>query len=173
MIPGLFSWALSIPLGKRLGATPNGRRAGAPISHGANPNNGFRRDGAPTALAAAVAAVQPGYGNTAPLQIDLDPGLSNTPDDVTNVAALIRGHFDLGGTQVNINVLDEEEAPRGPPGPQPLSRPDRARHRLQRLLRQPLARVPPDGHRPRSGRAGSDVSRGEAEKRGVRRRRRV
>jgi len=109
MIPGLFSWALSIPLGKRLGATPDGRHAGAPISHGANPNNGFRRDGAPTALAAAVAGVQPGYGNTAPLQMDLDPGLSNTPDDVTNVAALIRGHFDLGGTQVNINILDKEQ----------------------------------------------------------------
>jgi len=109
MIPGLFSWALSIPLGKRLGATPDGRRAGAPISHGANPNNGFRRDGAPTALAAAVAAVQPGYGNTAPLQMDLDPGLANTPADVTNVAALIRGHFDLGGTQVNINILDKHQ----------------------------------------------------------------
>jgi len=109
MIPGLFSWALSIPLGKRLGATPDGRHAGAPISHGANPNNGFRRDGAPTALAAAVAAVQPGYGNTAPLQIDLDPGLSNTADNTTNVAALIRGHFDLGGTQVNINILDKRQ----------------------------------------------------------------
>ena len=109
MIPGLFSWALSIPLGKRLGATPDGRHAGAPISHGANPNNGFRRDGAPTALAAAVAAVQPGYGNTAPLQIDLDPGLSNAPNAATNVAALIRGHFDLGGTQVNINILDKEQ----------------------------------------------------------------
>ena len=109
MIPGLFSWALSIPLGKRLGATPDGRHTGAPISHGANPNNGFRRDGAPTALAKAVAAVQPGYGNTAPLQINLDPGLSNTPDDVTNVTALILGHFDLGGTQININVIDKDQ----------------------------------------------------------------
>jgi formate C-acetyltransferase len=126
MIPGLFSWALSIPLGKRLGATADGRRAGSPLAHGANPSNGFRRDGAPTALAAAVAAVQPGYGNTAPLQLDLDPGFSGdcpnfrvsengtvpisavTADDVRNVAALIRGHFDLGGTQVNINILDRE-----------------------------------------------------------------
>jgi formate C-acetyltransferase len=108
MIPGLFSWALNLALGKSLGATPDGRCAGDPISHGANPANGFRRDGAPTALAAAVAAVQPGYGNTAPLQMDLDPGLSDTPDDVDVVAALIRGHFDLGGTQVNINILDRE-----------------------------------------------------------------
>ena len=45
MIPGLFSWALSIPLGKRLGATPDGRHAGAAIAHGANPSKGFRRDG--------------------------------------------------------------------------------------------------------------------------------
>jgi formate C-acetyltransferase len=109
MIPGLFSWALTIPMGKRLGATPNGRKAAEPISHGPNPDPGFRKDAAPTALAVAVAAVQPGYGNTAPLQIDLDLSASNTPEDVANVASLIRGHFDLSGTQVNINVLDKEQ----------------------------------------------------------------
>jgi formate C-acetyltransferase len=108
MLPGLFSWALNLALGKGLGATPDGRRAGDPIAHGANPANGFRRDGAPTALAAAVAAVQPGFGNTAPMQLDLDPGLADTPEDADVVAALIRGHIELGGTQVNINVLDRE-----------------------------------------------------------------
>ena len=51
MIPGLFSWAHTIAMGKDVGATPNGRHAGAPISHGANPDPGFRKDGAPTALA--------------------------------------------------------------------------------------------------------------------------
>jgi formate C-acetyltransferase len=106
MIPGLFSWALAVLMGKKLGATPNGRHAGEPISHGANPDPGFRRDGAPTALAVAVAAVQPGYGNTAPLQLDLDPCTSNSPQEVDNIAALIRGHFELGGTQINANILD-------------------------------------------------------------------
>jgi formate C-acetyltransferase len=109
MIPGLFSWVLNIAMGTKLGATPNGRPAGAPISHGPNPDPGFRRDGAPTALAVAVAAVQPGYGNAAPLQLDLDPSLSNTPDDVAKVEALIRGHFELGGTQININILHREQ----------------------------------------------------------------
>ena len=32
----------------------NGRRAGAPISHGANPDPGFRADSAPTAMALAT-----------------------------------------------------------------------------------------------------------------------
>lgn len=109
MIPGLFSWANTIPMGKTLGATPNGRCAGAPISHGSNPDPGFRTDGAPTALCVAVAGVQPGYGNAAPLQLDLAPTLTGTPKDVDVVMQLIRTHFDLGGTQININILDKQK----------------------------------------------------------------
>ena len=106
MIPGLFSWANTIPMGKVLGATPNGRRAGAPISHGANPDPGFRQDGAPSAMALAIAAVQPGWGNSAPMQIELDPGLPKGEDGIANVVHLIRTHMDLGGTQINMNVVD-------------------------------------------------------------------
>ncbi len=106
MIPGLFSWANTIPMGKELGATPNGRRAGAPISHGSNPNPGFRKDGAPTAMAVAIASVQPGYGNTAPMQLELDPMITRDEEGVENVASLIRTHFELGGTQINLNIMD-------------------------------------------------------------------
>jgi pyruvate-formate lyase len=109
MLPGLFSWALTLALGRGLGATPNGRHDGDPISHGPNPDPGFRKDGAPTALATAVAAVQPGYGNAAPMQLDLDPGLSSEADGLERVAALVRGHFALGGTQINLNVLDKAQ----------------------------------------------------------------
>ncbi len=109
MIPGIFSWANTIPMGKTLGATPNGRRAGEPISHGAHPDPGFRQDGAPSALAVAIAAVQPGYGNAAPLQIELDPALSKDEGGVDKIASLIKTHFDLGGTQININVIDAEK----------------------------------------------------------------
>lgn len=109
MIPGLFSWANTISMGKTVGATPNGRHAGAPISHGANPDPGFRRDGAATAMAVAVAAVQSGYGNTAPMQLDMDPGLSKEEGGVEKVASLIKTHFDLGGTQINLNVVNAEQ----------------------------------------------------------------
>lgn len=109
MVPGLFSWVLNLSMGRNIGATPNGRHAGDAVSHGANPDPGFRKDGAPTALAVAVAAVQSGYGNTAPLQIDIDPGFSRGDDAVEKVEALIQGHCSLGGTQVNINVLSKED----------------------------------------------------------------
>jgi formate C-acetyltransferase len=108
LIPGIFSWAATIAMGKDVGATPNGRRARSPISHGPNPDPGFRRDSAPTALALTVASVQPGYGNTAPMQIELDPGLGRSANDVERVIALIRTHFELGGTQINMNILDKK-----------------------------------------------------------------
>jgi pyruvate-formate lyase len=109
MLPGLFSWALVIGMGKELGATPNGRRAGEVISQGANPNPGFRADAAATALAEAIALVQPGYGNTAPMQIDMDPGLAREEDGAAIVESLVRTHFALGGTQINMNVVDAKK----------------------------------------------------------------
>jgi formate C-acetyltransferase len=109
LIPGLFSWAAQAKMGEDVGATPNGRHSQAPISHGPNPDPGFRRDGAPTALAVAVAGVQSGYGNACPLQMDLDPGVAADQGGIENVENLIRTHFSMGGTQINMNVLDSEK----------------------------------------------------------------
>jgi len=109
IMPGIFSWANTIPMGLEIGATPNGRRAGQPISHGSNPEPGFRRDGAPTAMATAIASVQPGYGKTAPMQLEMDPMIAKEDDGVALVSNLIRTHFDLGGTQINLNIMDAEK----------------------------------------------------------------
>jgi len=81
------------------------------LSHGPNPDPGFNegKGGTPTQLAAAVAAVQPGYGNPAPLQLDLDPGVARGEEGLAKTEALIQGHFDLGGTLININVLNREQ----------------------------------------------------------------
>lgn len=109
LIPGWFTWADTLRFGKSVGATPNGRKAGEPISHGANPLPGFRKDGALTAMARAIASVQPGRGNTAPWQLEVDIGLANDPEAVDKLMALMDGHFALGGTLVNINVVDAEK----------------------------------------------------------------
>lgn len=109
LVPGWFSWARTIEYGKTVGAMPNGRRAGEPISHGANPNPHFRLDGAVTAQSNGIAAVQPGYGNTAPLQLEFDPKITAEEGGVDAVCALIREHFNRGGTLININILDGEK----------------------------------------------------------------
>ena len=109
LIPGWFTWADTLRFGKSVGATPNGRKAGEPISHGANPLPGFRKDGALTAMARAIASVQPGRGNTAPWQLEVDIGLAHDPEAVDKLMALMDGHFALGGSLVNINVVDAEK----------------------------------------------------------------
>ncbi|MBQ2628101.1 MAG: formate acetyltransferase [Kiritimatiellae bacterium] len=109
LIPGWFPWADTLRFGRAVGATPNGRKAGEPISHGANPLPGFRKDGALTAMATSIASVQPGYGNTAPWQLEVDIGLAKDAEAVEKIMALIDGHFKLGGTLVNINVVDAEK----------------------------------------------------------------
>lgn len=109
LIPGWFSWARSIEYGATVGATPNGRRKGEALSHGANPNPGFRQDGAVTAQSNGIAAVQCGYGNTAPLQLEFDPKITIEEGGVDVVTELIKIHFRLGGTLININVLDTEK----------------------------------------------------------------
>ena len=106
MVPGIFSWAAQLTMGAGLGATPNGRRKGEAISHGASPDPGFRKDGAPTAMAVAVAAVQPRRGNTAPMQIELDPMLPMEAGGLEHVMNLVKTHFELGGTQINMNIVD-------------------------------------------------------------------
>ena len=109
LVPGWFSWARTIEYGKAVGATPNGRRAGEPISHGANPNPHFRSDGAPTAQSNGIASVQCGFGNTAPLQIEFDPQVKADEKGIETVLNLILTHFKRGGTLININVLDGEK----------------------------------------------------------------
>ena len=109
LVPGWFSWARTIEYGGNVGATPNGRNKGEPISHGANPNPHFRNDGAVTAQSTGIASVQCGYGNTAPLQIEFDPKMTMEQGAVENVSNLILSHFRLGGTLININVLDKQK----------------------------------------------------------------
>lgn len=106
LIPGWFSWSRTIEYGEKVGATPNGRKKGEPISHGANPNPGFRKDGAVTAQSTGIARVQCGYGNTAPLQLEFDPCLTREQGGIELVEDIIKTHFELGGTLININVLD-------------------------------------------------------------------
>ncbi len=111
VIPGLFSHGGIAQYGRNLGATPNGRHAGAPISHSADPDPGFLPSGtaAPTAKSIAVASVQPGWGNTTPLQIEFDQRLAKDLGGVEAIEAYLKAHNAMGGTLVNINIISKQQ----------------------------------------------------------------
>ncbi|MGD1816206.1 MAG: pyruvate formate lyase family protein [Pleomorphochaeta sp.] len=106
-IPGLFSWAKPHILGKDVGATPNGRRYGDPITHGANPAINLLENPTCLNVSSAIARVQPNYGNTAPFQLEFDPFITKgNPEEI--VKAIILAHFELGGTLVNVNIFNKD-----------------------------------------------------------------
>lgn len=109
MIPGLFSWANTIGFGKAIGATPNGRKAGEPISHGANPSCGFKKNGTPTDIARSVLANQCGYGNASPLQLEFDPHIAGDDAGVELVTRFIETYCNEGGTLININIINKDK----------------------------------------------------------------
>ncbi|MCL2058305.1 MAG: pyruvate-formate lyase [Oscillospiraceae bacterium] len=111
VLPGIFSHGDVYKHGENLPAMPNGRRAGEPISHSADPDPGFLPGGgtAPTAKANAVARVQSGWGNSTPLQVDIDAGMAKERGGVDNIKAFIRAHNNMGGTLLNINVIDKQK----------------------------------------------------------------
>ena len=109
LIPGLFSWSKTIRFGKTVGATPDGRLAGEPINHGANPMPGSVKGGSMTTLSEAIVAVQCGMGNTCPFQMELDPGITEAEDGVEKVMALLETHLERGGTLINVNIVDEQK----------------------------------------------------------------
>ena len=111
VIPGLFSHGEVVRLGKYVDATPNGRFKGAMISHSTNPDPGFARNGgmAPTAKAIAVASTQPGWGNSAPLQLDVDSHLLKENGGIEALEALVLTHDRMGGTLINLNVVSKDK----------------------------------------------------------------
>jgi pyruvate-formate lyase len=57
----------------------------------------------------AVAAVQPGRGNSAPLQLDIDRKLMQEAGGLDTVAAMIMTHNEQGGTLINLNIVSKEQ----------------------------------------------------------------
>ena len=112
VIPGMFSHGDVFAYGKNLPATPNGRKFGEPISHSSEPDPGFAKgltSFSPTLKANAVAQVQPGYGNSAPLHLDIDSDMLLKAGGVDALTALIHTHEQMGGTLINLNCITKEQ----------------------------------------------------------------
>jgi pyruvate formate-lyase/glycerol dehydratase family glycyl radical enzyme len=96
-----------IALGGLTGATPDGRRAGTPLSEGVSPVQGHDRQG-PTAAARSVAKLDHARTNGTLLNMKIDPRSLETPEGLSRLAALIRGYFAEGGHHVQFNIIDRK-----------------------------------------------------------------
>ena len=93
--------------GQPVGATPDGRGAGMPVSDSAGPVPGRDRRG-PTAMLRSVASLQQEHApGTLVVNIRLARSMFASPAGRAQVRSLIRAYFALGGMQLQVNVVDQ------------------------------------------------------------------
>lgn len=97
-----------IPTGRIIGATPDGRKAGAPLTEGVSPYAGTDTD---TPLAAMKSAAKINHdlhsGGTL-LNLRLNHDLVSTPRGQRNLASMIQSYFALGAFHVQFNTVSNE-----------------------------------------------------------------
>jgi len=93
--------------GRVTGATPDGRRAGLPVSEGVSPVQGADRKGIAAAFS-SVAKIDWDQTGGALLNQKLSPDLLIGDEDTEKMAQMIRTFFIMGGHHVQFNVVSAE-----------------------------------------------------------------
>jgi pyruvate formate-lyase/glycerol dehydratase family glycyl radical enzyme len=106
--PGLYSVTTHVALGLAVGATPDGRRAGAPLSPGISPVQGRDRKGPTAAMKSAARLNHTLVSNGSAFNQKLNPAFLRGDEGARALAGLLRGYFRLGGMQLQWNLVDRE-----------------------------------------------------------------
>lgn len=105
VINGLYPVSSHVPHGKVVAALPSGRLAWTPLADGCSPFHGYDTHG-PTAVIKSVTRIDHTRHTAGTLlNMKLSPNLLQDDRDLDNLAALIRGLFDLGGYHIQFNVV--------------------------------------------------------------------
>jgi formate C-acetyltransferase len=102
-----LSTTCHVYFGAATGATPDGRRAGEPVSEGVSPVQGADRHG-PTAVIKSVAKMDQVRTGGTLLNQKFAPMLLDGDDGIRNLASLVRGYFKLDGHHIQFNVVTAE-----------------------------------------------------------------
>jgi pyruvate formate-lyase/glycerol dehydratase family glycyl radical enzyme len=101
----LLPTTVHVYFGSVIGATPDGRKAGLPLSEGISPVQGADRRG-PTAVIKSVAKMDHVRTGGTLLNQKFTPQLLQNDDDLDKLVQLVRTYFKLDGHHIQFNVVD-------------------------------------------------------------------
>jgi len=101
----LLPTTVHVYFGSVMGATPDGRRAGEPLSEGVSPVQGADRHG-PTAVIKSVAKMDHARTGGTLLNQKLTPQLLKDDEGLDRLVQLVRTYFKLDGHHIQFNVVD-------------------------------------------------------------------
>ena len=116
ILSAMASNVQNIPAGAAIGATPDGRHAGEPLSDAASPNGGRDRNG-PTAFVNSI--ISPDYSKQSCTVVNMRflPEMFEHESGQKNMLALLKRFIKGGGQEMQFNVTDNrvlEDAVREP-----------------------------------------------------------
>jgi formate C-acetyltransferase len=101
----MFPVTAHVMFGAMTGATPDGRSSGVPQAVGISPVQQMDTSG-PTAVVRSVASIeQTAFANGTLFNMKFSPSALSGQDGVQKLSRLIQTYFDLGGMEIQINVL--------------------------------------------------------------------
>lgn len=118
MIHGTLSQSFNTPLGELIAATPNGRKAWAPLSDGMSPSQGADICG-PTAIIKSVSKM-----NVEDMSLGMShnfkllKGSLDTPESESGLIALLQTASSLGNAQMQFNYIDRDTLLRAQKNPE-------------------------------------------------------
>lgn len=96
-------------LGERTGALPDGRPAGKALANGFSPVQGTEKYGPTQVLSSVACAVDhTDFSNGMVLDLKFQPAYFQKEEKRGAVRALFESYFDLGGMEIQCNVVDRE-----------------------------------------------------------------
>ncbi|MGC8874606.1 MAG: trans-4-hydroxy-L-proline dehydratase, partial [Chloroflexia bacterium] len=101
----LLPTTVHVYFGSRVGATPDGRRAGMPLSEGVSPVQGADRRG-PTAVLRSVAKMDHARTGGTLLNQKFSPQVLASDEGLDKLVQLVRTYFRLDGHHIQFNVVD-------------------------------------------------------------------
>lgn len=94
-----------IYFGSVIGALPDGRKAGTPLSEGISPVQGADRRG-PTAVIHSVSKMDHGLTGGTLLNMKFTPQILEDQNGIDQLAHLVRAYFKMDGHHIQFNVVD-------------------------------------------------------------------
>ncbi|MCE5218401.1 hypothetical protein LLH03_15365 [bacterium] len=108
-LPSCIMFVTYADAGARVGATPDGRRAGEPLADSIGPSRGRDTHG-PTAMLRSVTHLPLHLATGTPvLNLRFSRHFLTRPEERPKVRALLETYFALGGMQVQLSVVDRAE----------------------------------------------------------------
>ena len=105
---GLYPVTTNVMFGQKTAATPDGRHTGEPLADGISPVQQMDVNG-PTAALSSVAQIdQSKFSNGTLLNMKFHPSSLVGPDSTDKLSELIQTYFEMGGMEMQINVVSVE-----------------------------------------------------------------